>query len=68
VYRKQQQQQQRVVGSTHPKLSARRAPGEGMSRSTEGMGITWRPGDILRTSHAKDVGLEADKKGRRPEL
>lgn len=43
--------------STHPKLSARRTPGEGTIRSDDGLDITWRPGDIFRTSQAKDVGL-----------
>lgn len=43
--------------SAYPKLRVRRAPGEGTILSAEGLGITWRPGDILRTSQAKEVGL-----------
>lgn len=43
---------------TYPKFRERRALGEGTMRSAEGLGITWRPGDILRTSQASDVGLE----------
>lgn len=41
----------------YPKLRVRRTLGDGTSLSFEGLGMTWRPGDILRTSHAKEVGL-----------
>lgn len=40
------------------KLRALRAPGEVTILSADGFGMTWRPGDILRTSQAKDVGLK----------
>lgn len=41
----------------YPKLRVRRTLGDGTSLSFDGLGMTWRPGDILRTSHAKEVGL-----------
>lgn len=43
------------------KFRALRAPGEVTILSVEGFGMTWRPGDILRTSQAKDVGLKKKK-------
>lgn len=46
-----------ISEKAYPKLRVRRTLGDGTSRSFEGLGMTWRPGDILRTSHAKDVGL-----------
>lgn len=46
-----------VTGLAYPKLRARRTPGDGTIRSDEGLDITCRPGDIFRTSQAKDVGL-----------
>lgn len=47
-----------VTGLAYPKLRARRTPGDGTIRSDEGLDITCRPGDIFRTSQAKEVGLQ----------
>lgn len=45
----------------YAKLRARRAPEGGTILSAVGLGITWRPGDIFRTSQAKEVGLKKVK-------
>ncbi|TRY97370.1 hypothetical protein DNTS_033011, partial [Danionella cerebrum] len=57
-------------GLAYPKLRARRTPGDGTIRSEDGLDITCRPGDILRTSQAKELieesGAVKDVSGCRP--
>lgn len=42
---------------THPKFKLLRAFEVTLILSVDGLGITWRPGDIFFTSQAKEVGL-----------
>lgn len=43
--------------SSHPKFKLLRAFDVTLILSVDGLGITWRPGDIFFTSQAKEVGL-----------
>lgn len=42
---------------SHPKFKLLRAFDVTFILSVDGLGITWRPGDIFFTSQAKEVGL-----------
>lgn len=43
--------------SSHPKFKLLLAVDATFILSVDGLGITWRPGDIFFTSHASEVGL-----------
>lgn len=45
------------MSSSHPKFKLLRAFDVILILSVDGLGITWRPGDIFFTSHANEVGL-----------